>query len=41
MKDAILTGERTGQEVHAMSLANLQDEYADVISMEEAMTLLS
>lgn len=33
--------EHTAQEVHAMSLANLQGEYAEVISMEEAMALLS
>ena len=31
---------RTGEEVHAMSLANLDGEYAEVVSTEEALALL-
>ncbi|EHK60516.1 hypothetical protein [Halomonas sp. GFAJ-1] len=31
---------RTAYEVHAMSLANLDGEYAEIVSTEEALALL-
>ncbi len=31
---------RTADEVHAMSLANLDGEYAQIVSMEEALAFL-